>query len=70
VLVKLKDKDENWNIIVKAKKLKDENDPEKKKIWISRDLVKEERQEYKRVRKELNKRRNNKQRWFITKTKK
>ncbi|KAK4306392.1 hypothetical protein Pmani_021772 [Petrolisthes manimaculis] len=44
MLVELRDENEKWSIINNAWNLKYETDPEKKKIGISKDLTKEERE--------------------------
>ncbi|KAK3869368.1 hypothetical protein Pcinc_007875 [Petrolisthes cinctipes] len=66
ILVQLRDENEKWSIINNARNMKYETDPEKKKIGISKDLTKEERDAEKRVREELReKRRNGEQGWYV-----
>ncbi|KAK4328797.1 hypothetical protein Pmani_000816 [Petrolisthes manimaculis] len=66
MLVQLRSEDEKWSILTSAKNLKQETNPEKKKIGISKDLAKEERDAEKRVRQELyEKRSNGEQGWYV-----
>ncbi|KAK4328212.1 hypothetical protein Pmani_001332 [Petrolisthes manimaculis] len=66
MLVQLRSEDEKWSILTSAKNLKHETNPEKKKIGISKDLTKEERDAEKRVRQELyEKRSNGEQGWYV-----
>ncbi|KAK3889080.1 hypothetical protein Pcinc_006955 [Petrolisthes cinctipes] len=66
MLVQLRSEDEKWSILTSARNLKHETNPEKKKIGISKDLTREERDAEKRVREELyEKRSNGEQGWYI-----
>ncbi|KAK4321297.1 hypothetical protein Pmani_007873 [Petrolisthes manimaculis] len=66
MLVELRDENEKWSIINNARNLKYETDPEKKKIGISKDLTREEREVEKRAREDLQeKRRNGEQGWYV-----
>lgn len=59
VLLKLTDEDEKWKIVKKAKNLKHESNPMKKRVGIALDLTKKERELETELRQELNTRRLN-----------
>ena len=65
VLIKMSDEKEKWNVLKNAKELKDA-EGWKKKIGISPDLCKEDREKEKQLRTELKQKRENGERnWYI-----
>ena len=67
LLVILANEKEKWHILKEAPKLKHEQNPEIRKIGISLDLTREEREANKRLREELRERRNRGKRNIIIK---
>ena len=66
LLVKLNNEHDKWKILKNAKNLKHEQREERKNIGISKDLTKKEREQEKKLRTELKRRRDQgEQGWFI-----
>ena len=64
ILIRVKEEDHKWAILKKAKNLKGERDPVKKRVGISKFMTKEEREEQTKLVSELKeKRRNGEQGW-------
>ena len=66
MLIKLKNEEEKWKILRNAKNLKNENNPHKRRVGITKDLTREEREQNRKLREMIKeKKAEGQEGWFI-----